>query len=688
MRDALREGEAQTPDSVLTRDWNSPSRGRSGLRRTTSRSEPDGQGNPRHQRLLAGGVVAYNEESRIELAVRSLLDQELPEGVGWSRIWVVASGCTDRTVAVARAMAAQDPRVLVIEETERGGKAQALGEVFRHAQGDALVLLNSDAQAADGAVRELLRASYGQPAPYAVMGRPVVPPDLPGRWTRAVRMMWSLHHHFHDFLAADGGGAHLSDELLLVSLNPHPPLPVGIINDGSYFGVWLAQHGGRRLYAPEAQVRIAAPFDLRDHLHQRRRIAVGNGQVARLLGEPPSTFATFALRKPGSTARLLWRSVLSEPSGVRRFLMLGVAEAAATALAYWDRVPPVRDHVRWQRIREPPLATPPGRSSTRSMPEPHEFSVASLERRIATLVDVAARFRTSISLPDLVPLLPSGAPATVSAARGWLEQHPAVALLDGDQVLAPLSAVEARAERRARGERFHECAELLLGTTLRRTHPWIRCATMTGSGAYGEPGAEDDLDLLVVTRTGALWWFLAYTFLAVRLERMRSGKRPGPRPCFNFVLEDRGAEAAFAQRKDFLAAREALSARTILGARYYQGLLARSSWMEALIPRLYAEVARGPVDTTPRPAPGLVRLASALVFPWLAAYLQLTGLARGWAFRRRAEDSKQFRTVTRRRQFAVVSERFEHLRLRYETERETTEDTPRRTYSSSPPSPR
>ena len=119
---------------------------------------------PARSGVLAGGVVAYNEERTIRAALLSLLDQELPPGVAWNTIWVVASGCTDRTVEEAGLVAARDPRVRLVVEPVRTGKATAVTEVLRRAQGDAVVLLNADARAMPGAVAALWEAAEGHPA--------------------------------------------------------------------------------------------------------------------------------------------------------------------------------------------------------------------------------------------------------------------------------------------------------------------------------------------------------------------------------------------------------------------------------------------------------------------------------------------------------------------------------------------
>ncbi|HUI38952.1 MAG TPA: glycosyltransferase, partial [Thermoplasmata archaeon] len=214
---------------------------------------------------LTAGVVAYNEELSLEGALHSLLTQELPPGASWDAVWVVASGCTDGTVEVARRVMAGDARVHLVVEEERRGKTRAMQQVFEKATGDALVLLNADARAEAGAIASLLEvAPWGAP-PWAVMARPVIRDERTGPWAGAIRSMWEVHNRFHGLLQEEGGGGHLSDELLLLSLPNHPQLPEGIIGDGSYLGVWLEQNGGRWRYAENARVTIQIPHALKDH---------------------------------------------------------------------------------------------------------------------------------------------------------------------------------------------------------------------------------------------------------------------------------------------------------------------------------------------------------------------------------------------------------------------------------------
>ncbi|MGD0589000.1 MAG: glycosyltransferase family 2 protein [Thermoplasmata archaeon] len=629
---------------------------------------------------LAAGIVAHNEEHHLRSAVRSLVDQELPEGVAWGDIWVVASGCTDRTVEVAESLAKEDARVHVLVEAERQGKAHALNEVFERARGDALLLLNADATAEPGAVAALVRAGASRSGPFAVMARPVIPSKTDGPWTGTLRSMWSLHHEFHLELQRQGGGAHLSDELLLVSLPTFPKLPDGIINDGSYFGVWLSQQGGARLYAPDARVAIDVPEGPGDHLHQRRRIIFGNAQVTETLGSSPSTLVRYALRSPKQALDLLRRSVSSEEHGLVHLVSLAAVESAALVLATWDRLPPRRDHVRWRRIGPGAGTAPwstvvPGEDRTKLGP----VRPVSLEHRVGAVLGVAAQFGTGVPLSELLRLLPEDAPKTIPEVRDWLRDRPHLAHVEDERAFAGRTRRAREAERIQRGLYYMRSAERLVAGPLQGVISLARSVCVTGSTAYGAPEPGDDLDLFVVTKTGGLWWFAATTYLALRLAQLRRARPSEPTPCFNLILDEREATEEFARSRGFLFAREALSARPVHGPRFYRGLLSQATWMSNEIPRLYAEQNPHFDPTLPPSSPvsSVIRLLNAMVFPWVAAYLQFVGLRRDARFRRSGRESHRFRTETRWRRLAFNSRKFERLRETYRSAASTVPDPSR-----------
>lgn len=324
-----------------------------------------GEVGPRGRSMhLTIGIAAYNEERRIGGAIRALLAQALPPGVRVDEVLVVASGCTDRTTAVVRGLAAEDPRIRLIEETVRLGKSSALGEIFAQATGDALLLMNGDARPEPGAVAALItEAAKAASGPVAVMARPV-PPQEPGNLlTVGLAVLWGVHHRFHARTLADGHGTHLSDELLLLEGRPRPPMGPGIINDGAFLGAWLREHGGTLLYAPGARVTLSVPATFREHVRQRRRIHSGHQQVVRLTGVAPSTLQRLALTHPVVAARMVLAETREHRRGIRALALLVAAETIALAAAAWDRLPPKREPIVWRPIDGTEFADPSERGS-------------------------------------------------------------------------------------------------------------------------------------------------------------------------------------------------------------------------------------------------------------------------------------------------------------------------------------
>ncbi len=326
---------------------------------TAAWERPDDRAPAFPYRSLVGGLVAYNEERNLEPAARSLLDQQLPPSTEWSEIWIVISGCTDGTERIAKRLAAEDSRIRLVREPERRGKAVALDRIVGAARGRPVVLLNADARAEPLAVSALIDAARRRTPPLAVMARPCTPPSDRRHFTaRLTERLWRLHHAFHLELLAEGEGNHLSDELLLLVAPDFPGFPAGTINDGAYLGAWLERSGGARIYAPDARVAIQVPGNFADYLRQRRRILVGHAQIGSAVGRPPSTLPRLALHDPRRAWAVLRRATAADPIGLLSLPSLVAPELLAQLLANWDRLPPRRDHVRWERIA----------SSTRDVP--------------------------------------------------------------------------------------------------------------------------------------------------------------------------------------------------------------------------------------------------------------------------------------------------------------------------------
>ena len=165
---------------------------------------------------------------------------------------------------------------------------------------------------------------------------------------------------------------------------------------------------------------------------------------------------------------------------------------------------------------------------------------------------------------------------------------------------------------------------------------------------------------------GAVWPVLLAAYIAAR-KRGRPAERDPSEWCFNLVLDERVARREFSTPRGFLFAREALTASVLSGQEYYRTLLGSASWLREEIPRLHALRAGDGAPPPPqeRPAPLLVRMLNAALFPWLSAYLHMVALVRNHRLRENGQPDRAFRISAHPGRLSYETARFDRLADRY-----------------------
>ena len=284
----------------------------------------------------AVGLMAYNEEANVAAALRSVLAQAGPH-VRLHSVTVVASGCTDATVPRAREAAGRDPRVRVLEQARREGKATAITaflDTVRDA--DLVALVGADTRLAEGALEALL-APFDDPGVGMTGGRPVPVNARTTLLGRVVHVLWELHHEIA-----------LRDPKLgeLVAFRRvFDAVPADTAVDEAAIEAMIRRRGLRLAYAPGAVVQMKGPTTVSDFLAQRRRIHAGHVRLKRASGHTVSTMglpgvirALLGHRPPAGTAAA---AVALE--GTARLLGSFDARVAGREHRIWKAIPSTKD---------------------------------------------------------------------------------------------------------------------------------------------------------------------------------------------------------------------------------------------------------------------------------------------------------------------------------------------------------
>jgi cellulose synthase/poly-beta-1,6-N-acetylglucosamine synthase-like glycosyltransferase len=220
-------------------------------------------------------VSVADEERVIGPRVENLLAQAAP---GPYRIVIGCDGSRDATAA--RARAAGNGRVQVIEFPARRGKASVLNELIASTDAEILVFTDANTAFDPGAVRALCDA-LGDPHTGAACGRLVLETGVNAAATPEA-MFWDRETAVKEAegrlgicLGANGAiyAARRSE------IGPIPPDTTSM--DDFLIPLGAARRGRSIVFAPDAVAREAAARTVAAEASRRFRIGIGAGQVLR-----------------------------------------------------------------------------------------------------------------------------------------------------------------------------------------------------------------------------------------------------------------------------------------------------------------------------------------------------------------------------------------------------------------------
>jgi cellulose synthase/poly-beta-1,6-N-acetylglucosamine synthase-like glycosyltransferase len=285
-------------------------------------------------------ATAHNEEANIEQFLRSICTQRLQRPHEISEIVVVASGCSDRTVEIVNAMSEQDPRVRLVTQTVRMGKAAAINAYLRDCRSDVdvIVLSSSDVVLQPGCLDVLLGAFLEDPGLGMVGARPRPVNDRHTVVGAMFHFLWELHHERACQVPKLGETVAIRAELM-------QPLDEESAVDEASMEAVVAMQGYRLRYLGDAVVANRGPDSFREYFEQRRRVAAGHYWLRRTSGYSVSTLDWISVLKLA-----LRHFTLTDPKRNASHLLAIATEAVARGVGYLD-VRRNHSHAVW-RIAE------------------------------------------------------------------------------------------------------------------------------------------------------------------------------------------------------------------------------------------------------------------------------------------------------------------------------------------------
>ncbi len=277
------------------------------------------------------GITAYNEEANIGKLLAATLAQQLHH-VAITEIIVVASGCTDHTVAIIQEYATKDPRIRLIVQDQREGKTSAINRFLQAAQEDICVLQSGDTLPRADSIENLVKP-FANPK-IGMTGAQKIPVNVP---EHIVGYMSHLRLQMEHQLCLEI--PRLGE--LIAFRKVFTQLPPDVAMDEAFVEALVIRRGLEVHYAPDAVVYNMGPETLGDFILQRRRNYAGHLHLVHKYGYRVSSLETgrvlrIAIEEAGKALRLLWT-----------LFALALIEACARALGTYDYYVRGRKHVIW-----------------------------------------------------------------------------------------------------------------------------------------------------------------------------------------------------------------------------------------------------------------------------------------------------------------------------------------------------
>jgi biofilm PGA synthesis N-glycosyltransferase PgaC len=268
------------------------------------------------QMLVSICVPAFNEEKNIGAILDALLHQKTKR-ILIHRIVVVSSGSTDDTNDITSQYEAMDPKISLIRQADRFGKASAIN-AFLKVVDDPVVVVESADTIPDSQTIERLCVPFLKDNNIGLTGGAPIPiNDADTFLGYVVHTWWWFHRNIPRF------GEIIAFRNLISKISPRTAV------DEAFIQAKIIQMGFKAVHIDSAIVHNKGPETVADLIKQRRRIFNGHSRLFHEEGVKIDNMTK-------SSISLIWRYKV--PSIKHHFWLLGgvLIEIFARLLGTYD----------------------------------------------------------------------------------------------------------------------------------------------------------------------------------------------------------------------------------------------------------------------------------------------------------------------------------------------------------------
>lgn len=235
------------------------------------------------------GICAYNEEGNIGQLIQAILKQKHHSNFKLKEVIVVTSGCTDKTVPIVRALQLGDPRIKLVIEKERRGKASAVNLFLKNAKSHFLVLESADTIPHPQTFGKML-TKLQEPS-IALVGCRVKPMNDPQTFMGFTNhLMWELHHRLNlQFPERPKVGE------LVAFKKIFKRIPPSTAADEASIEPLVVGQEYKIGYCPDAVVYNKGPESVFEYLSRRRRNYAGHTAIRQRQGYSVVTYSSLRI---------------------------------------------------------------------------------------------------------------------------------------------------------------------------------------------------------------------------------------------------------------------------------------------------------------------------------------------------------------------------------------------------------